>query len=64
MDLAVEIGERALEVVRAHIETAAAVERDQAAARLLLELELEDAGKKVRARYARCARGAVLGVLC
>ena len=47
MDLAVEIGERSLEVVRAHVEAAAARDRDEAAARLLLELELEDAGKKV-----------------
>lgn len=47
MDLAGEITERALELVRQHIETAAARDREEAAARLLLELELEDAGKKV-----------------
>ncbi len=47
MDLAGEITERALELVRAHIEAAAAHDREEAAARLLLELELEDAGKKV-----------------
>ena len=48
VDLAVEIGERSLEVVRSQLEGAAARDRDEAAARLLLELELEDAGKKVR----------------
>lgn len=47
MDLAGEITERALELVRQHIEAAAARDREEAAARLLLELELEDAGKKV-----------------
>lgn len=47
VDLAGEITERALELVRAHIEAAAAHDREEAAARLLRELELEDAGKKV-----------------
>ena len=50
VDLAVEITERALELVRQHIEAAAARDREEAAARLLLELELEDAGKKVGRR--------------
>jgi hypothetical protein len=48
VDLAAEITERALEIVRSHIEAAAAHDREEAAARLLRELELEDAGKKVR----------------
>ena len=48
MDLSMEIAERSLEVVRSSIEAAAARERDEAAARLLSELELEDASKKVR----------------
>ncbi len=47
VDMAGEITERALELVRQHIEAAAARDREEAAARLLLELELEDAGKKV-----------------
>ena len=47
MDLSMEIAERALEIVRGSIESAAARERDEAAARLLSELELEDASKKV-----------------
>lgn len=47
MDLAAEITERALEVVRSRVEAAAARDREEAAARLLRELELEDAGKKV-----------------
>ena len=47
VDLSMEIAERALEVVRGSIESAAARERDEAAARLLSELELEDASKKV-----------------
>ena len=48
MDLSMEIAERSLEVVRSSIEAAAARERDDAAARLLSELELEDASKKVQ----------------
>ena len=47
VDLSMEIAERALEIVRGSIESAAARERDEAAARLLSELELEDASKKV-----------------
>ena len=47
VDLSMEIAERSLEVVRSSIEAAAARERDEAAARLLSELELEDASKKV-----------------
>jgi hypothetical protein len=47
VDLSMEIAERCLEVVRSSIEAAAARERDEAAARLLSELELEDASKKV-----------------
>ena len=47
VDLSIEIAERSLEVVRSSIEAAAARERDEAAARLLSELELEDASKKV-----------------
>lgn len=47
MDLSMEIAERCLEVVRSSVEAAAARERDEAAARLLSELELEDASKKV-----------------
>ncbi len=52
MDLAAEITERVLEVVRGHIEAAAARDREEAAARLLHELELEDAGKKVQISHA------------
>ena len=48
MDLAAEIGERALEVIRGAIEAGAAAEKEAAAQRLLRELEEEDAGKKVR----------------
>ena len=48
VDLSMEIAERSLEVVRGSIEAAAARERDEAAARLLSELELEDASKKVK----------------
>ncbi len=47
VDLSMEIAERCLEVVRGSVEAAAARERDEAAARLLSELELEDASKKV-----------------
>ena len=55
MDLSMEIAERALEVVRGSIELAAARERDEAAARLLSELELEDASKKVCAQAMLCS---------
>ncbi len=48
MDLAAEVGERALEVIRGAIEAGAAAEKEAAAQRLLRELEEEDAGKKAR----------------
>ena len=54
MDLSMEIAERSLEVVRSSIEAAAARERDEAAARLLSELELEDASKKVHSTFRLC----------
>ena len=47
MDLAAEVGERALEVIRGAIEAGAAAEKEAAAQRLLRELEEEDADKKV-----------------
>jgi hypothetical protein len=55
VDLAAEVGERALEVIRGAIEAGAAAEKEAAAQRLLRELEEEDAGKKAR-RPARGAR--------
>jgi len=48
VDLAAEVGERALEVIRGAIEAGAAAEKEAAAQRLLRELEEEDAGKKAR----------------
>lgn len=57
MDLSMEIAERSLEVVRSSIEAAAARERDEAAARLLSELELEDASKKVTTIWLPVDRG-------
>lgn len=50
MDLAAEVGERALEVIRGAIEAGAAAEKEAAAQRLLRELEEEDADKKVSLR--------------
>lgn len=52
-----EIAERCLEVVRGSVEAAAARERDEAAARLLSELELEDASKKVAYPLRLCLLG-------
>ncbi|CAK0744637.1 hypothetical protein CVIRNUC_001563 [Coccomyxa viridis] len=71
VDLSMEIAERALEIVRGSIESAAARERDEAAARLLSELELEDASKKAaeekkgkakkaKKKAAKAAKGAAV----
>ena len=57
VDLSMEIAERCLEVVRGSVEAAAARERDEAAARLLSELELEDASKKVAYTLWPCLLG-------
>ena len=55
MDMAVEIGERALEVVRSQIEAAAAAAKEAASHSLLRELE-EEAAQQASSKRVRGAR--------